>query len=315
MKQIEYHIEQFLKLGNQNENKVLYQILLDLTQGKMDFLKLIQDPNYGFNDGLSPRMRSWYDEKGLLISDRNPEKQGKRKLSFINKVWFELVVYCKDKKIKFDTIKSFKDILMQPIPKYDFTLLELYTLTALCNLNLEDYFMKLDLWGFPLISANISPDIPERRSYVNLSRLLRESLFHSDDINDVYEDRYMKYYLINEYNPAQDKNFTTNLVRFIDIVRKKLSLPTLADNESYQDYKALYIALSYKPLSKLRKRWDFIIEDGKDNLFGVDIKFVGKSKFINSLDQKAVISSDEEVIKAIKDEMNGYLKFVLNRLI
>jgi len=316
MKHIERHIEQILSAGIQYEDKVLYHILVDLTQEKKSFLKLIQDPSYNFDDGLSARMRSWYDEKGLLVSDRNPEKQGKRKLSFVNKVWFELVVYCKNSGLKFERIKDFQTILLQPISKYGFTLLELYTLTALCNLNLEDYFMKLDIeQGFPLASSKVSFDIPETGMYVNLSRLLRDSLFYGWGIKNEEDGKSIDFHNFYYQLAKEDNKFNIALVRFIEGVRKRLSLPLLAENEILsQDAKASFTALSYRPSSSLRRRWDVLFEDDQNNLFGLEIKFVGKSRFVNSEDERFICKKDEELIKSIKDEINGYLKFIRNRV-
>ena len=292
MKLTDIHIEEILDAGNQFEDKVLQLILRDIKNGNREFLKLIQDPSYEFDDGLSARMRNWYAEKGLLIATRNAENKGKRRLSFINKVWFQIVTYTKEKGMSLEEISTYRDFLLSPSNKYNVSPLEIYTLTASCNLNIVDYYLSLDIeTECPFEPA--TDQILGTTHLINFSQLLREIFFVQEDELRV---------------EGKSAECLVKLITEIDKIRKQLSIPEIIImKQGIRSYAPQ--GLSYLPFRQLRYKYDVLYQDDEDNIFGIEIKFVRKANDSTPKSEYSICKTDEEITSAIKNEIRSYLKY------
>lgn len=292
MKASDEHINEILTAGRQYKDKVMQLILADIVAGKRDFLNLVNDPSYEFDDGLTARMRNWYAEKGLLIASRNIENKGKRRLSFINKVWFQIVTYTKAKGMSLEEISTYRDFLLSPSNKYNVSPLEIYTLTASCNLNVVDYYLSLDIiTECPFEQA--TNQILGTTHLLNFSQLLREIFFVQEDELRV---------------DGKSAKCLSKLITEIDKIRKQLSIPEIRIIKLGSMTNAPQ-SLSYRPYRQLKHLYDVLYQDDDDNIFGMEIKFVRKAQPSTQDSEHSICKTDEELITAIKNEIRGYLKY------
>ena len=295
MELTDQNIKEIVSKGSRFEDEMMQTIIREIVSGKREFLNLIQDPTYEFDDGLYPRMRNWYDNKGLYVSNRKFIQSGKRKLSFVNRVWFQIVLYTKEKGMNFDEIKTYKNFLLTTSNKYNVSPLDLYVMTASCNLNIVDYYLFLDLEN----ECPCQPpkeNIRETANIINFSELIRIILFVKEDESKL---------------EGKSAPFLGKFNKCIDDVRKLLADPPIDTSDFFATYRKIPTALklSYKPFSQLQKRWDVIYQDQEDNLFGFEIKYVGKAQFIQPNSEHSICKTDEEVMRAIKNEIYSNLKY------
>jgi len=209
MKLTSEQIDEILKDTTGTYDPVLKHLLKEATGGNREFLNFINDHSVEFDDGLSPRMRNWYDEKGLLISKRNVDNRGKRRLSFLSRLWFQLAITAKDNNMDFDEIIKIKDFLLfKDNNKYGISPFELYALTATCMLNEDVYYLSLEVdEECPFVVEKEGSG--ESKKTINLSRLIREVLSQLKD---------------EEKRGAEINNFLVKLAQLIGRERRILNI-------------------------------------------------------------------------------------------
>jgi len=286
-------------------------ILSELTDGKSDFLDLIRAQHFELKDGLSSRMRWFYNDKGLLYSEMtDTTNTGKKhKLSFEDVIWIEILDKVKGRKGVISELLTIKDMLTaRNCNSIGISILELYLMVASVYLyKSNDYELDLRVDG----ECSLNPIIGEftdTNRRINLSQSIRNVLFDSEG---------------NLKLSDKSKKFIMHYIAIIDHYRSQLYQPLLSEGVSYV-YRPMKDRFQFSPTvtSKLFKRPgspkfvpDIIYEDQDGNTYGIELKL----KILNTKDTDYaykitdIARSWEEVSELVNLEIDKFMRFVDRR--
>lgn len=93
-------------------------------------------------DDVSYRVLSHWDEKGLLVCDRE-SKKGWRRFNLVERLWTQVIIELRKLGTSLDVIRAAKPFFFEPVhERCSFNLVEYYCLTALCT-EMPTYFVVL----------------------------------------------------------------------------------------------------------------------------------------------------------------------------
>jgi hypothetical protein len=262
-------------------------LLDDLRNNYNDLLKLIRNPEYQFNTGLSFRMLNYYENESMLRAKRN-SKQGKRRISFFDLQALKFLISNRQKTSKLERL-DFKELIDGVMPELsDINIVpskfEMHLLVALVCLGIKDINL----------TTKYTEVAPQIKPY-NLSEAIRDSISNLD---------------LTLY---RNQEFITNVIYEVDRLRLSLGLKVLSNENLQEIGKAPFNTQVHRnralqavpiflksPLINEFKNHSYIYRNDNGMVYGMEIKFLGNEDFLAPEDRTQFSLSINEIIKKTK---------------
>lgn len=288
--------------SNDQVNKVRETLVKNISGGDLSFVKLINDHTYEFPSGLSARMLNYNTDKKFIYAHRQTDK-GKRWFSLVAKIILDYALHSKDHKHDDKTVEEAIATLMSEDPKLPGAAnIDQVIMIALVLLGLTDIYIatKQRTGAVDSDQVNLTLLASENSEYFNLSKAIKTNLFNEDGSVKL---------------EGKASAFPGELIYHIDAVRDVTGMP-LVSTEAHALWKdtgikqvnALAASSDVDKLNRIsaaeaKRIYDIVYKDEFGELFGIEIKYLGNSNYIDSSRMNAKAEGMEQLIRAFEFEM------------
>ena len=264
---------------------------------------LLTDHTYLFDINLSSRMLNYYESLGILTFHRIGS--GKRRFSFTDSISFRIAQYLKDAGLNSTGVEKVIKEISKTNKVGESILSNCLSLATIL-------IGKSDIWvAFSKDQDAFQLTITDKKQegYFDLSNIVQAVLISSVSNLDPNN------------NSIKKSNFAYDLGNLIDKFRRKSKLDFLqtpnspVSNQSWKEkidgnsISSIKNLISQQPIDKLKREFDLLYLDAKDNLIGVSIKNIG-SNYQSIRDHKIVSQSIEELVDAFRSEIELNQRFL-----
>lgn len=294
--------------NNELTSQIKSLILGDINDNNTELLQLIRNPIYEFNINQSSRMVNYYENKGFINSTRENER-GKRRFSIIDTMLFNFSIWCKTNGYTDDFIRELNIRLNESEPSVKISSFEMMLMITSITLNIKDYWLKINTSNKEMLTDSVEigfESLDNHRGF-HFSEQLRSQFF-----NGMNSEGSLK---LN----GKSTKFLQPFIYNIDKYRNRLGLPLISEenfrliNEFGISAKLIDLGdakkLNRLPIDYLSKKYDILLEQEDNSLFGIEIKYLGENNYIpTNIRRELVVKNIEELKNMLEQEIKMVVK-------
>lgn len=267
--------------------------------GIKSFLELIDDYNYNFPTGVTPRVMKLHTDENLIHVHRNHER-GKRWFSLKSKIALDIILHVKSARFAGET-SSIMNALNEPMQEDALcSVLDYLIVSAITLIGVNDVYLAVQLMDGNVVLGVTDSSLNES---FNVSEYYRNTIALPDGRLSIEEKVGLK--------------FLGLVAKEVDGLRDVIGIAAKINDKAFEAQKAMPFGvyelasdndvrkLTSLPVDVLKRRYDIIYTSEKGNLFGIEVKYLGDKSYLEQLQMEIKASCIDELTRALQMEIGA----------